>query len=382
MTPAVTATASVLLAALAGAGCLYILLSGLFVMRFRRDVAPRRSEGDPAVSVLVPLCGDEPGLADRLGRLRNLEYAASVQIVCGLRDADDRAMRCIEAARACEGRWEIETVVDARLHGRNLKISNLVNMFAEARHDVIVMIDSDMQVGPDYLGRVIGRLREPGVGAVTCLYRGVGEGLASRLAAMAINLHFLPGVIFGLRFDLARPCFGATIAMSRATLLEIGGLEAFADQLWDDYAIGEAVRARGRKVAVCGFAPTHVCAETGMRGLVASRLRSARTLRGIDPAGHAGALVTHPLALALVAVLLQSAWWSWSVAVAALASRWIAGLCVARRFGAEPPAAHLIVLCDLLAFAVYAMSYAGSSIEWRGRRYRVTAKGRLIPATD
>lgn len=374
--------AAVLAGVLSGVGCLYLAACGLLVARFRRDDNAPEPATAGAVTLLVPLCGDEPGLAERLYRLRNLEHPAPVQIVCGVREAGDAAMAGVDAANAREGRWIIEKVVDGRLHGRNLKISNLVNMFKHARHDVIVMIDSDMQVGADYLARVTGRLAGPGVGAVTCLYCGAGEGFASSLAAATINLHFLPDAVFGLACRLARPCFGATIALSRRMLVEIGGLQAFADRLWDDYAIGEAVRARGKSVEVCGFAPPHVCAEPGLRPLIGGRLRAARTVRGIDPRGHAGALLTHPVPLALIAVLVSGVWWSWSLLAASLACRWLLGLAVARRFGARPPALHMLLLCDLFAFAVYVMSFAGSSIEWRGRRYRIAANGRLIPATD
>ena len=378
----VASTAAALAGGLAGAGCLYLAVTSLLVMGFRRNGEPGRRKEARAVTLLVPLCGEEPGLAERLCCLRNLEHRAPVQIICGMREAADPAMASVEAASARQGQWPIETVVDGQVHGRNLKISNLINMFGQARHDVVVMIDSDMQVRPDYLRRVTAKLAEPGVGAVTCLYRGTGEGFASRLAAASINLHFLPDAVFGLAVGLARPCFGATIALSRQMLREIGGLRAFADHLWDDYAVGEAVRARGMRVEVCDFAPPHVCAETGFRALIAGQLRAARTVRGIDPAGHAGAVLTHPTALALIAALFDSTWWTWSLVAAAVICRWVLGLSVARRFKAGRPPIHMLVLCDLLAFAIYVMSYAGSTIEWRGRRYRVAADGMLTPATD
>ena len=114
-----------------------------------------------------------------------------------------------------------------------------------------MLADSDIVVEPDYLARVVAALGEPGVGLVTCLYRGLANaGSWSRLAAAAIDLHFLPSVLVGVTAGLAQPCFGSTIALRRETLEAIGGFAAFNDQLADDYAIGAAVRRLGLRSAI------------------------------------------------------------------------------------------------------------------------------------
>jgi ceramide glucosyltransferase len=270
----------------AAPGCLYMILSGYLVLRFGLGKAGRRAAPVP-VSVLMPLCGREPGLYSRLRALCEQDYSAPIQILCATQHSADPAIPIVRAA-AGEGGRMIELMVDPRVHGRNLKISSLINMSGRARHDVLVLIDSDIEVGPDYLSRVAGELQRPGVGAVSCLYHGVAKGgLWARLAAMGIDLHFLPNVIVALRFGLAQPCFGATIAISRETLRRIGGLQAFADHLCDDYAIGEAVRALGARVAIPSFAVGHVCSERNARELLEGQLRYARTIRSIDPGGYA-----------------------------------------------------------------------------------------------
>ena len=120
-----------------------------------------------------------------------------------------------------------------------------------ARHSLIVVSDSDVAVGPNYLRTLAAALAEPGVGAVTCLYRGLPSGgFWSRLAAMAADDHFLPSTLLGLALRLARPCAGATIALTRETLTRIGGFETVANQLADDYAIGKAVRQAGLRVVL------------------------------------------------------------------------------------------------------------------------------------
>ena len=211
-----------------------------------RQPAPPRAVAAPAVTVLKPLHGDEPGLLDNLGSFCSQDYPGPIQVVFGVQDPDDGAVAVVEHLRKTQTARDLDLVIETKVHGLNRKVSNLVNMAPRIRHDVVVLADSDMRVDPDYLSRVTAALDEPGVGAVTCLYYGVPvAGMWSSLSALAINAHFLPGVVFGLALGLARPCFGSTLALRRQTLGEIGGFIAFVDCLADDYAMGAALRARG-----------------------------------------------------------------------------------------------------------------------------------------
>jgi ceramide glucosyltransferase len=362
------------------AGCVYLLAGAVLVLRYRGRRSAQQGAPPAAVTVLVPLCGDEAGLSARLIRLRRQKHGAPVQILCGVSEAGDPALQSVREAQAADAPWPIEIVIDGRVHGRNPKISNLINMYRRARNDVLVLVDSDIEVDPGYVSRVTAQLSDPAIGAATCLYTGKGGPLPARMAAADINLHFLPSVIVGIATGTARPCLGATIALSRTTLRRIGGFARFADHLWDDYAIGEAVRADGLEVAICDFAPTHVCTERTLGQMAARQLRAARTIRGINPAGYAGSILTHPAGFALVAVLLHAVWWNWALLALALGGRFALGCCVARRFGGERPTMPILLLQELTGFAVCLASYAGSTVEWRGRRYRVGAGGTLNPA--
>ena len=164
-----------------------------------------------------------------------------------------------------------------------------------------MLADSDIRVHPLYLDGVTAALAEPGVGLVTCLYRGLpADGIWSRLAADAMNSHFLPNVLVGLKLGLAKPCFGSTIALRRDTLAKIGGFEAFADQLADDYAIGAAVRRLGLRVAIPPMLVSHICYEPRLSPIWSgTNCGLARTIRCIDPLGYVGLLVTNPTPFAL-----------------------------------------------------------------------------------
>src|SRR5262249_35659848 len=214
----------------------------MWAARLPRRPTPVRPPDHPEITVLKPLHGDEPGLFDNLASFCNQNYQGDVQIICGVRDANDRAVAVFKSLQNAYAVRDLELVVDATLLGSNHKVSNLANMAARIRHDVVLVADSDMRVDPDYLSRVVAALEMPGVGAVTCLYYGApAAGIWAQLSALAINAHFLPSVVLGFTLGLARPCFGSTIALRREALAEIGGFRAFVDRLADDYPIGEAL---------------------------------------------------------------------------------------------------------------------------------------------
>jgi ceramide glucosyltransferase len=369
----------------ASIGCFYLLVVCLLVVSFRpreRTTGRRLHEPRSAVTILKPLHGDEADLLTRLGSYCRQEYRASVQMVCGMQDRDDSAIGVVMCLRREYPGNEIELVIDSRNHGHNRKVSNLANMAARARNDILVVADSDIEVGPRYLKDVVARLQRPGVGAVTCPYHGTAKaGVWSELAALSINTHFLPDAVAALTLGLAQPCFGATIALRKELLGRIGGFQAFADCLADDYALGAAIRAKGYDVVVAPFSVGHACLQKDMREFLSQRLRVARTIKALDPVGYLGTAITHPFALALLAAALGS---SESVFLAAVALSCRITLClvVERVFGLARQRYWLLPFHDLLAFAIFVFSFFGTSLNWRGYGYRVKSDGTLIGDPD
>jgi ceramide glucosyltransferase len=364
--------------ALSLAGSVYLVLAGLQVRRFRaRSGEPA---GDfPPVTVLKPLCGADPGLEQALATFLAQDYPGPVRIVFGLQDAGDPALAIVRRLQRAHPEADVAVVVNGRMHGSNRKVSNLINMTAEARGGVLVLADCDIFVPPDYLRRVVAPLADPGVGVVTCAYVGRSlAGLWSELAAMQITFQFLPSVAVGVSLGLAHPCMGSTIALRREVLHEIGGFDAFKDLLADDYAIGEAVRRTGRRSLVSDLLVAHGCAEASARELLAHELRWARTIRGIDPAGFFGSVATHAVVWGLIATALLG---GAPTALAALAFALGVRLWMMRRVanvsGTGPWRWWLAPVRDILSFAVYLGSFFVRVVEWRGVRFRVDPRGGL-----
>ncbi len=359
-------------------GCVYALFAAGEIGRFFSGYVPAPDDAAP-VTVLKPLRGAEPGLELNLASFCMQDYAGPVQLACGVADPADPAAAVVERLKSRFPAAAIDLVASDEQHGTNRKISNLINIMNIARHDLLVLSDSDIRAPSGYLRDVTAALSEPGVGLVTCLYRGLPvAGIWSRFAAAAIDQHFLPGVLVGLRFGLATPCFGSTIALSAATLSRIGGFHAFADHLADDYALGDAVRKLGLRVAIPPLVVDHTCPEQSFGDLVRHELRWARTIRLVDPRGYAGSAVTHALPFALAAAAIGGFdTLSLALVAAALACRLCLPLQIDRVLGGGRVPLWLSPARDILSFAIFLASYLPGPIIWRGERFRVRSNGTL-----
>ena len=370
--------------AVAALGCLTTVASILAVRGFSKARDAATAVADPApvapcVTILKPLHGAEAGLYDNLRSFLRQDYDGGIQVIFGVSSPADEAIPIVRRLIDEHPERDLVLVIGRLARRGNGKIVNLIGMRAAIRHDVVVLSDSDMRVGPRYLADTVTALSRPDVGLVTYLYRGGSEsGPWATLATMGIDYHFFPSVLLGLWLGKARPCMGATMAFTTETLDAIGGFEAFADCLADDYAIGEAVRATGRRVVVAGEAIEHRCTERSLADLYAHELRWARTVRGIDPFGFAGSFVTNPLPFALAALVLSG---FDPVGVATLtvtlACRLLLQWQAERVLGLSTGRWTLMPLRDMLSFVVFFASYLADDVVWRGQRYRVSTDGTL-----
>jgi len=338
-----------------------------FLARARRHAADL-----PAVTVLKPLHGDEPLLEDALASLCAQDYPR-FQIVFGVQDPADPALAVVARLRARFADCDIAVVVDPMSHGANRKIGNLINMLSSARHDVLVISDSDVHVAVDYLRDLVGLLEQPGIGLVTTLYAGfpATRRLPALLGASWINHYFLPGAVLARAMG-RQDCMGASMALRRDTLARIGGLEALRDHLADDNMLGRKVRALGLAVALAGCVPATTVGERSLRALFRHELRWARTIRALEPAGFAASILQYKLFWALLVLAAAPGW----QALASYAAIWAGGALAAwqterslapRLKGlAIATPLWLLPLRDLMSVSVWAVAHAGTRVEWRG----------------
>jgi len=360
----------------------YLIGAAVAVLRFVRRQVPRAPDR-PAVSMMKPLHGDEPDLYENLRSFAEQDYPA-LQIVLGVNDQQDGALPAARALMRDRPTCDIALVVDARAKGSNRKVANLENMFELARHDVLVLADSDMRVDRHYLGAVTAPLLDRSNGAVTCVYKGVSTGGRwSELGAMHINFGFLPSALVAESLGLGGGCFGATIALRRETLQRIGGFARMRDELADDHRIGDGVRALGLAVVLSPYIVEARVSEHGLAGLWRHELRWARTERAMAPAGFAGSVLSHPVAIAALAA--AAAGFGLTALIFLVIScvlRWATARVIADALGVPPAKPWLLPVRDALSFAVFVASFFGRTVFWRDQVFHVGASGRMTADGD
>lgn len=360
------------------------LLCAWSFARFRRRAlaAPPVPEASlPPVSLLKPLHGVVAETADNLASCLALDYPG-LQVVFGVADAEDPVVEVVHRLRLEHPGVEVDLVVSERSIGANAKVSNLDNMLRVARHDVIAIADADVRYEPDTLRRVVPGLDEPGAGLVTCAYRAAQSGsLPRRLEALFINTDFAPMVAVARLVERRSYAFGATIAIRRETLREIGGFRAIADHLADDYQLGNMVVAHG-KVAVLSPAIVETVLDLDrFRDAFDHQLRWARTYRICRPASYFATIATHATLWATL-FLLASGFSARGLAVfsAAVGTRCAVGAAIAGLvFGVRGILRDLwlVPMKDLLLSAIWVLAFAGDRVRWGGATFVVDRDGRM-----
>ena len=372
------ATIAFLCSAGALAGCLYLIATVVIMACFPKQPAGTAPPVLP-VTILKPLCGDDYELAANLRSFCRQDYG-QYQIVFGIQRADDPALPVVRAIMAEFPHVDIALVIDSQRQSHNMKIANLQNMLPAAKYPYLVMADSDMRVTPCYLADVVAPLVDPTVGAVTCLYRGQsGGGLWSQLACLQINHNFLPQAILGELMQIGDGCFGATIAMRRDTLDSIGGFQTIGHALADDHMLGQALRAKGKRIVLSRHIIDNIIIEPDFDTLYRHELRWARTVCIMQRNGYIASVITFPWVFALLATVtgaLPALTYPLLAAVAGL--RLLAALAVTLSLRLPFWSLALVPVRDLLSFAVFVASFRGNAVQWRGQTFHINPSGSII----
>jgi len=372
-----------LVAGLVLVGCAYYVLVLLAARQFllrRRERKTDLAEA-PTVSVLKPLAGDEPELAENLGSFFRLSYPR-YEVLCATRDADDPALAIAREVRSNHPDSDAQLLVAGESDRPNAKVHSLAAMTAVATGDLVVVSDSDIRADPALLWELAKDFEDPAVGVVTCPYRAVpGSSLWSRLEALGMNTEFWSGVLVAQFLAPMNFAVGPTMAVRKSCLDAIGGWDAFGDFLAEDFEVGRQARLAGYEVRLSTHAVEHRIGSQALRENLVHRLRWRRSTRRSRPAGYWGEIFANPLPWALLLPLAASgATWSWAALGTCVALRAATALMVGGSvLGDRLPwwRFWLLPLQDGLSLLVWVAGLFGSRIVWRGRSYKLSRDGRL-----
>ena len=381
--------------AICGLGYQFLVIAG--IVKFCR--LPRLHSGSagatqgwdkpeaPPISILKPLRGADTRMYEAF-RSHCLQDYPAFEIIFGVADANDPAVAEVERLRREFPSQSIQLMVCPELLGNNRKVSTLAQLLPLARHDLLLINDSDILVPPDYLRRIAacfetGRKTTRGrTGMVTALYRAAHNPLpkatlASRLEALTIATDFIGGVLSAYALE-GRLTFGlgSTLAMRREALEAIGGLRPLLDYLADDYELGNRIGRAGFDVVLAPLVVETALPRADFGEMFQHQLRWARTIRDRRPGGYIGLGVTHVLPWALLAYLCSElAGWSLGLLAAAALLRFAiaAALCTSVLHDeAADIDLWLLPLRDVIAMLVWIASFAGNTVVWRGERFRIS----------
>jgi ceramide glucosyltransferase len=309
------------------------------------------------------------------------------QIVFAVASVDDPAVPVIKRLSGEFPDVDMELVIDGAIHGPNYKVCNLMHAYTRAKHDILIVCDSDIRVGPDYLREVAGPFSDNSVGLVTSLYRSPRvRNIPTVLEAMGFTTEMIPNVMVALSLEGLTFALGASMAVRREALEKIGGFSALVDYLADDYQLGNMVYRAGYRLELSGYFVESVMKKESLRGILSRQLRWARTMRASRPLGYFASGITQPLPAMLLALPVSGFSVAGWAAVGILGfSRLLVGMIFSSiyvRDGLFPRYLWLLPLRDFLAFCTWALSFLGSRVVWRSRTFRVLPGGTIRDIGD
>jgi ceramide glucosyltransferase len=343
--------------------------------------APALSEFTPPVSILKPIYGLDRETYENYASFCALDYPDYEILFC-VSDAQDSAVSVIKKLIEDFPNRRIRLLIGSDALGVSDKVNKLCRMSREAKNDIVVVSDSDVRVDAGYLRAVAAPFQDAKVGAVTCLYRGLTDGsLAADLEAVGNSTDFAAGVLVSWLFSDVNFMLGATMAVRKTSLAEIGGFESLVDYFSDDYELGNRIAGKGYRVELIPHPVAIVYPRQTLKDAFRHQLRWNLSIRFSRPAGHLGLIFTQGLPLAiLAAVLAPSAAWSFGILAAYIvlraASAWIIGVAGMKDANLRRKMA-LLLLRDAFAFVVWVASFFPQRIVWRGKQFQVRDK-RLV----
>jgi len=361
---------------LAAAPLAYYVVTIVAALRFfGRERARRMAEFAPPVSLLKPVHGVDFASKINFESFCRQEYPDYEILFC-VNDMEDPAVPLIQQAIRDYPQRSVRILSNAPKIGSNQKVNNLVLLAHEAKYEIIVQSDGDVRVSPEYLKNVVAEFADKNVGVVSCFYRGVAEkNFWAEMEAVGAASDFFAGALVANLPGKVTFALGASVATTRTWLGKIGGYEALADLLADDYEIGNRVHKAGGKVLLSREAVWTMYPAQTLKSFWEHQVRWARTVRLVRPASFFGLVITHGLPwCALAALVAPNAWIRAGFVAAYLVLRllmaWVVGV-----WGVGDEVLRkklwLVPARDAIHFAVWVAGFVSNRVTWGGVEYAI-----------
>lgn len=353
-------------------------------MRFPLPGSPRTSGPLPSVTILKPLKGCEPHLKTCLSSWLGQQYDGKLKFLFGVASPQDPVCSLVRELLVEHPGLDAALVICPAVLGTNAKVSTLIQLQAHAHHELVLVSDDDVLVGPDFLAGFVAALKPSDVGLASCFYRlANAQTWAMRWEAIAVNADFWSQVLQGQNLQPLDFALGAVMGLPRQVLEKIGGFNALRDYLADDYRLGHLVAASGKKVLVSPLVVDCWSSPQTWGQVWRHQLRWARTIRFCKPLPYFFSLISNPTLWPWLWLAVNPEELVWACVLMFSMARMAQAALLARRLTrswSHLPYAWLALVKDLLQAALWLGSWTGREVHWRGDRFRILAGGRLVKA--
>jgi ceramide glucosyltransferase len=329
----------------------------------------------------------EPQLERNLESFFEQTYAGEFELIFCAKDENDAALQLAKRVSVRFPGVQARFVVAGETSYTNAKVWSLQQIAYLARHDLLIVSDSDVEVGSDYVSSVVAPFADLEVGCVTCLYRGKPTGgIWSRLEGLGMSVEMTSGVVTANLLEGMKFALGPTMSVRKEALEQIGGFQAFADYCSDDFLLGNRIAEKGWRVVLSNYVIDHVIQNRSFSDSVRHQVRWMKSTRFSRPKGHFGTGLTFAMPFGILAAIVGAAMQhaslgfallAWAVLGRMLQSASVGWLMVRDKRAVVD--AWLYPLRDLMGFFFWAASYGNSEILWRGQTYTLTEDGKMIP---
>jgi ceramide glucosyltransferase len=369
---------------LAAAPLAYYMAATFVAWRFfRRERKRKLRNYTPPVSLLKAVGGTDFATYENFASYCRLDYP-DYEILFAVNDETDQAVPLIHRLMFEFPACQIRLFVGAENLGANRKVNKLARLSREARHEILVLTDGDVRVGPAYLREVVAPFVDESTGAVTSFYRGIAEkNLAAELEAIGASSDFFAGVLMAEWTEGINFALGASIVITKRWLSKIGGFASIAGVLADDYELGLRIAQAGGRVLLSREPVWTMYPAQTAKSFWNHQLRWARTVRLCRPLSYFGLIFTLGLPWALLAALVApTKWIATAYLLAYLVLRHVMAWTVGVRGVGDDVLRRklwLVPLRDALYSAVWLASFASNRITWGSEEFTME-KGQMVPA--
>jgi ceramide glucosyltransferase len=327
----------------------------------------------PSVTIVQPLCGVEAFSRETLRSIFALDYPSYEVIFC-LASGDDPIAPLVRGAIAANPDRPARLLIGDDRISANPKLNNVVKGWKAARHDWVIIADSNVLMPSDYIQRLLARWRSDS--GIVC-----APPIGSRPETFAAEIECAFLNTYEARWQYAGESSGygfaqgKTMLWRRETLEAGGGIEALGAEIAEDAAATKLINAQGFSAHLVDRPFQQPLGRRRLRDVWSRQLRWARLRRATFPLFFAPEIVTTSLfTLAAAAVAAPALGVNAALAVAVAAVFWYSGEAVLAYAAGWPlswrsPAAWLAR--DILLPFLWARGWSGDNVVWRGNAMNV-----------